>query len=66
MLELGSNRIEVIENLDNLPCLKQLYLGKNRISEIQGLEHLSILESITLGVNYYSFSQTKSLKLEMD
>lgn len=30
MLELGSNRIHKLENL-NLPNLKSLYLGKNKI-----------------------------------
>ena len=37
MLELGSNKIKVIENLDKLPKLTSLFLGKNRISQIQNL-----------------------------
>lgn len=41
----------MIENLDKVPNIKQLYLGKNRITEITGLEHLKNLESITLGPN---------------
>ena len=55
MLELGSNRIrvcappllratravQVIENLDNLPALTQLYLGKNKIARIEVALHRS-------------------------
>ena len=31
MLELGSNKISEIENLDKLPKLRELFLGKNKI-----------------------------------
>lgn len=40
MLELGANKIEVIENLENLPEITELYLGANRIQVIQNLEPL--------------------------
>lgn len=31
MLELGSNKIRKIENLENVSSIKSLFLGKNRI-----------------------------------
>ena len=34
-LELGANRIRVIENLDNLVNLTQLWLGKNKITKLE-------------------------------
>lgn len=37
MLELGSNKIKEIENLEKLPKLKSLFLGKNKISEIKNV-----------------------------
>lgn len=37
MLELGSNRIRMIENLDSLALLRELWLGRNRITEIANL-----------------------------
>jgi len=40
MLELGSNKISKIQNLDKLPSLTQLYLGKNRITAAENLEPL--------------------------
>jgi len=40
MIELGSNKISQIKNLDKLPALKQLYLGKNRIANVENLEPL--------------------------
>lgn len=40
MLELGSNKIRKIENLDLLPNLVQLFLGKNKIQMIENLEGL--------------------------
>lgn len=40
MLELGSNKIKEIENLEGVSSIKSLFLGKNRISEIKNLECL--------------------------
>ena len=40
MLELGSNKIKEIENLEGVASIKALYLGKNRINEIKNLEPL--------------------------
>jgi protein phosphatase 1 regulatory subunit 7 len=37
MLELGNNKIRIIENLGILPNLKELYLGKNKIETIENL-----------------------------
>lgn len=34
-LELGANRIRVIENLDTLVNLTQLWLGKNKITKLE-------------------------------
>ena len=35
MLELGANRIRVVENLEPFTKLEELYLGKNKITQIQ-------------------------------
>jgi len=40
MLELGSNKIKEIENLEGVASIKALYLGKNRIKTIKNLEPL--------------------------
>jgi protein phosphatase 1 regulatory subunit 7 len=51
MLELGSNKIEKIQNLDKLPVLQELYLGKNLIRKIENLEPLSAtLKTLALTV----------------
>jgi protein phosphatase 1 regulatory subunit 7 len=51
MLELGANKIEVIENLEKLPKLRQLYMGKNKVSKIENLDCLSpTLETLVLTV----------------
>lgn len=48
MLEMGSNRIRVIEGLGALKSLEGLWLGRNRISEISGLAALTNLRRISL------------------
>lgn len=58
MLELGSNKIKEIENLEEVSNVKSLYLGKNRISEIKNLGHLSKLEQLALGVYFILLSLT--------
>jgi protein phosphatase 1 regulatory subunit 7 len=58
MLELGSNKIAEIENLDKLPNLTSLFLGKNRITEIKGLQHLTKLRQVSLGVSIILYSPT--------
>jgi protein phosphatase 1 regulatory subunit 7 len=40
MLELGSNKIKEIENLEGVANIKSLFLGKNRITEIKNLTPL--------------------------
>ena len=37
MLELGSNKIREIENLEGVTNINALFLGKNRITEIKNL-----------------------------
>lgn len=54
MLELGSNRIEKLENL-NFPNLKSLYLGKNKIQQIENLENLKSLKILALTANRLKF-----------
>lgn len=52
MIELGSNKISKIQNLDKLPALKQLYLGKNRIANVENLEPLKeTLTTLALTAN---------------
>jgi hypothetical protein len=50
MLELGSNKIKKIENLEGVPNIKSLFLGKNKIETIENLECLKNIEQIALGV----------------
>lgn len=50
VLELGDNRVKVIENLANLSRLKQLFLGKNKIRRIEGLQALKDLQILSLPV----------------
>jgi protein phosphatase 1 regulatory subunit 7 len=54
MLELGSNKIKEIENLEGVSNIRSLFLGKNRIAEIKNLECLVNLEQIALGPNKLS------------
>lgn len=50
-LELGSNRIRAIENLDALVNLEELWLGKNKITKLQGLEKLAKLRLLSIQSN---------------
>lgn len=50
MLELGSNKIKEIENLEGVSNIRSLFIGKNKIEEIKNLEPLIHLEQIALGV----------------
>ena len=56
MLELGSNKIREIENLEGVTSINALFLGKNRITEIKNLEGLKNLQQIALGVSEPIFS----------
>lgn len=40
LLSAQSNRFTVIEGLDSLSCLEELYLSHNGIKEIRGLDAL--------------------------
>lgn len=51
MLELGDNRIRVIENLDSLTALQGLWLGRNKISAITNLDALTNLRRLSLQSN---------------
>lgn len=51
MLELGDNKLRVIENLDALVNLTHLYLGKNKIKKIDNLDKLTNLRCISLQAN---------------
>lgn len=50
-LELGDNRIRVMEGLDNLPALTSLWLGRNKIAAIDGLHNLPHLQILSLQSN---------------
>ncbi|KAG9011095.1 hypothetical protein FRB94_009238 [Tulasnella sp. JGI-2019a] len=50
-LELGGNRIRVIENLDALVNLEELWLGKNKISKLENLDALSKLQILSVQSN---------------
>eukprot|EP00300_Choanocystis_sp_HF-7_P021868 c20973_g1_i1.p1 GENE.c20973_g1_i1~~c20973_g1_i1.p1 ORF type:complete len:324 (+),score=65.53 c20973_g1_i1:51-974(+) len=51
LLELGSNRIRQISNLETLVNLRKLFLGRNKITSIQGLETLTNLRCLSLQNN---------------
>ena len=51
VLELGDNRIRVIENLDDLTNLKQLFLGKNKITKLQNMNKLVNLKTLSIQSN---------------
>lgn len=44
--------LQVIENLEGLKSVTNLFLGKNKISKIQNLESLENLELLSLQVIY--------------
>lgn len=50
-LELGDNRIRVMEGLDKLPALTSLWLGRNKIAVIEGLDNLPHLDILSLQSN---------------
>jgi protein phosphatase 1 regulatory subunit 7 len=58
MLELGSNKIKEIENLEGVASIRSLFLGKNRINVIKNLEPLVHLEQVALGVGLSLSSRT--------
>eukprot|EP00301_Raphidiophrys_heterophryoidea_P024590 c8036_g1_i1.p1 GENE.c8036_g1_i1~~c8036_g1_i1.p1 ORF type:complete len:334 (-),score=80.35 c8036_g1_i1:206-1156(-) len=51
LLELGSNRIRDIQNLDSLTNLRKLFLGRNKLTEIKGLSALHSLTCLSLQHN---------------
>ncbi|CAN8075178.1 unnamed protein product [Agarophyton chilense] len=51
MLELGDNRIRIIENLDKLKSLEGLWLGRNKITKIENLSSLKNLKRLSLQSN---------------
>lgn len=51
LLELGSNRIRVIEDISTLTELRELWLGRNRINKIDGLASLTNVRRISLQSN---------------
>ncbi|KAG8713398.1 hypothetical protein FRC08_013292 [Ceratobasidium sp. 394] len=50
-LELGGNRIRMIENLEGLGVLEELWLGKNKITKLQGLSTLKRLRVLSIQSN---------------
>ncbi|KAG8827992.1 hypothetical protein FRB91_003743 [Serendipita sp. 411] len=50
-LELGSNRIRAIENLDSLVSLEELWLGKNKLTKIENLDSLIKLRLLSIQSN---------------
>jgi len=50
-LELGSNKIREIKNLDALVNLEELWLGKNKIEKLQNLSSLKRLKILALQSN---------------
>eukprot|EP00455_Lapot_gusevi_P007724 TRINITY_DN13300_c0_g1_i4.p1 TRINITY_DN13300_c0_g1~~TRINITY_DN13300_c0_g1_i4.p1 ORF type:complete len:354 (+),score=70.16 TRINITY_DN13300_c0_g1_i4:73-1134(+) len=50
-LDISFNGIRVIENLEGLAQLRELYLAHNKITTISGLQHLNNLTLLELGSN---------------
>ncbi|KAG8888913.1 hypothetical protein FRB98_006455 [Tulasnella sp. 332] len=50
-LELGGNRLRVIESLDALMNLEELWLGKNKISKLENLAMLQKLQILSVQSN---------------
>jgi len=51
VLEMGSNRIKVVEHLEDMAVLRQLWLGRNRISSLEGFPTLLNLKILALPSN---------------
>ncbi len=49
-MEIGSNRLTEIENLDKLLNLRELVLAKNKIKQIENLNFLKNLKTLNLSV----------------
>ena len=65
MLELGANKINKIQNLDQLPLLNELYLGKNKIENIENLAILSgTLNVLSLSANKINYMGPELLSLK--
>lgn len=67
---IQGNRIKVIEGMDSLTNLEELYLSENKITEISGLDNLVIKERerecvYKLNSNYYTTISTASLSLSL-
>ncbi|KAA3671117.1 uncharacterized protein DEA37_0013945, partial [Paragonimus westermani] len=48
MLELGSNKLRRLENIDHLVNLTQLYVGKNKIPMLENMDHLVNLTLLSI------------------
>ena len=49
-LELAANKIEKIENLEELINVEDLVLAKNKIKKIENLNHFTKLYSLNMSV----------------
>ncbi len=49
-MELAANKIEKIENLEELTNVEDLVLAKNRIKKIENLDNFSKLYSLNMSV----------------
>lgn len=50
-LELGDNRVRVLQNLDQIPSLTSLWLGRNKVERIENLHNLPNLQILSLQSN---------------
>lgn len=50
-LELGGNRLRVIENLERLTLLDELWLGKNKIRRLENLNSFANLKILSIQSN---------------
>lgn len=54
-LELGANKLETLENLDNLKNLSELVLSKNKLKEVKNLGNLKNLKFLAISVKSKNF-----------
>ena len=59
LFDVGSNKIQEIENLENIWYVKDLCFAKNKIKEIKNLDIFVNLESLALSVMNKFYSRIK-------
>ena len=56
MLDLGSNKIERIESIENVSHIRDLCFAKNKITKIENLDNFFNLKQLALSVAFHLYS----------